>query len=321
MRRRRIIMALGAVTLARPVRAQDWPQHPVRILVGFPPGGFTDILARVIAPRLQERFGQPFVVENRPGAAGIIAAEAVAKAPPDGLMLLLAHPTAIAIAPALSQRLPYDGMAAFTPVTLLAQQPHVLLVKGDAPWRSLAELVEDARRRPGMLTYASSGVGSVQHVQGELFAAAAGIELVHVPYRGSGPTMTDLAAGNVSMVIDGVAVSAPLVESGRLRVLATSAARRLPRYPDLPTLAESGLEGVVPGSWFGLLAPAGTPPAIVQALARAATEALPTPEVARAMERASAEPGGLSPEEFAAFVRAEDARYRALAARTRISMD
>ena len=322
MLRRTLLAALGAGSLAPRARAQaDWPQRPVRLLVGFPPGGFTDILARVIAPKLQEHFGQPFVVENRSGAAGIIAADAVAKAPPDGHTLLLAHPTAVAIAPALSQRLPYDALTAFAPVTLLALQPHLLLVKGDAPWRSVADLVVDARTRPGAITYASSGIGSVQHVQGEQFAAAAGVAVVHVPYRGSGPTMTDLAAGQVHFAIDGAAVSASLIEAGRLRALATSAGARIARFPDLPTLEESGVPGVAPGSWFGLLAPAGTPPAIITVLQRAAAAALPTPEVERAMRNASAEPGGTTPRSFADFIQGEIERYRELAARTRISID
>lgn len=328
MRRRTLIAGTAAATATAALatgRAQaqpDWrPQRPVRILVGFAPGGFTDILARVLAPRFSDRFGQAFVVENRPGAAGIIAAEAVANAPPDGHTLLLAHPTAIVIAPAFSRRLPFDPDRAFAPITLLAQQPHVLLVKGDSPYRSVADLVADAKARPGALTFASSGVASVQHVQGELFAASAGIQMTHVPYRGSGPTMADLASGQVTMAIDGVAVSAPLIEAGRLKALATSAPRRIARWPDLPTLEESGISGVPAGSWFGLIAPANSPPAVLAALHRAAVEALPTPEVERAMRNASAEPGGTSPEQFRAFVLAELARYRALGERTQISMD
>jgi tripartite-type tricarboxylate transporter receptor subunit TctC len=314
---------LGAA-LALPVvaRAQpNWPDRPVRILVGFSPGGFTDILARVMATALHARFGQPFLVENRIGATGIIAADAVAKSAPDGHTLLLAHPTASAIAPALAQRLPFDAVRAFAPITLLARQPHLLLVKGDSPWTSLADLIAEAKRKPGSITFASSGVGSVQHIQGEQFCLVTGIEAVHVPYRGSAPTMTDIASGQVHWAIDGVAVSAPLIEAGKLKALGTANATRIARWPDVPTFAEQGVQGVVPGSWFGMMAPAGTPPAIVASLAQATTAALELPEVMRAMRSASADPGGLSPEEFTAFLAKETDGYRALAARTRISLD
>jgi tripartite-type tricarboxylate transporter receptor subunit TctC len=310
-------LSLPAVARAQPA----WPERPVRILVGFSPGGFTDILARLMAIALQARFGQPFLVENRIGATGIIAADAVAKSAPDGHTLLLAHPTASAIAPALAQRLPFDAARAFAPITLLARQPHLLLVKGDSPWKSLAELIAEAKRKPGSITFASSGVGSVQHIQGEQFCLATGIEAVHVPYRGSAPTMTDIAGGQVHWVIDGVAVSAPLIEAGALRALGTAAPQRIGRWPEVPTFAEQGVQGVVPGSWFGLMAPAGTPPAIIAGLAQASTAALALPEVMRAMRSASAEPGGLSPEEFTAFLAKETDGYRALAARTRISLD
>ncbi|WP_149536053.1 Bug family tripartite tricarboxylate transporter substrate binding protein [Siccirubricoccus phaeus] len=328
MRRRTLLAGLALPPLLRPalVRAQatapaGWPEKPVRILVGFPPGGLTDVLARVLANALPARFGQPFLVENRTGASGIIAAELVAKSPPDGHTLLLAHPTAIAIAPALAQRLPFDAARAFAPVTLLARQPHVLLVKGDSPWNSLAELVAEAKRRPGVITFASSGVGSVQHVQGEQFCMATGIEAVHVPYRGSAPTMTDIAAGQVHWAIDGVGVSAPLIEAGSLKALGTAAPRRIARWPSLPSFAEQGVEGVVPGSWFGLMGPAGMAPGLVAALAEAAVAAMAGPEAQRALTSASAEAAVEGPEAFASFVANETAQFRALAQRTRISLD
>ncbi|MCO6417823.1 tripartite tricarboxylate transporter substrate binding protein [Siccirubricoccus sp. KC 17139] len=319
--RRRALLA-GLALLPAPSRAQgSWPEKPVRILVGFPPGGLTDVLARVLANALQPRFGQPFLVENRTGASGIIAAELVAKSPPDGHTLLLAHPTAVAIAPALAQRLPFDGARAFAPVTLLARQPHVLLAKGDSPWTSLADLVAEAKRRPGAITFASSGVGSVQHIQAEQFCMATGIEAVHVPYRGSAPTMTDLAAGQVHWVIDGVGVSAPLIEAGSLKALGTAAPRRIARWPSLPTFAEQGVEGVVPGSWFGLMGPAGMPPRLVAALAEAAAAALTGAEAQRALTSASAEAAAEGPEAFANFLAVETGQFRALAQRTRISLE
>jgi tripartite-type tricarboxylate transporter receptor subunit TctC len=308
-----------APTPASPTGAA-WPQRPVRILVGFPPGGLTDVLARVLAPRLAERFGQAFVVENRTGASGIIAADAVAKAT-DGHTLLLAHPTALAIAPVFSKRLPFDGETAFAYISLLALQPHVLLVKADAPWRDLDALVADGRARPEAITFASSGIGSVQHLQAEQLCAAAGLRMTHVPYRGSAPTMTDLASGQVDWVIDGVGISAPLVESGRLRVLATAHARRLARYPEAPTLAERGIAGVLPGSWFGLAGPASLPEPAVRALAEAAASAMPGPEMQRALGNASAEGIGGSPEDFRGFVQGQIAGFRDLARRVSISME
>jgi tripartite-type tricarboxylate transporter receptor subunit TctC len=312
---------LAAGRGARAQAAAAWPGRPVRILVGFAPGGFTDILARAVAAPLQARFGQPFVVENRPGASGIIAADALTKAPLDGHTLMMGHPTALAIAPALAQRMPFDPASALAPVSLLAVQPHLLVVKGDSPWREVADLVAEARRHPpGEIAYGSSGVGSVQHVAGELFAAAVGAEFTHVPYRGSAPTMADIAAGQVGFAIDGVAVSAPLIEGGQLRALAATSERRVARLPEVPTLAEAGVPGLVVGSWFGLVAPGGTPREVVQALRDAALAAMEAPEVARAMQAASAEKIASTPEEFARFIAAETGRYRGLAARTRITI-
>jgi len=323
MFRRTLLVGGLAATTARaqpgPPQA-SWPQRPVRILVGFSPGGLTDVLARVLAPKLSDRFGQPFVVENRSGASGIIAAEAVVNAT-DGHTLLLAHPTALAIAPVFARHMPFDAEKAFSYVSLLALQPHLLLVKADAPWRAVAALIADARARPERVTFASSGVGSVQHIQAEQFCAAAGVRMVHVPYRGSAPTMTDLAAGQVDFVIDGVGISRPLIEAGKLRALATANSRRLARYPDLPTLAELGITGVLPGSWFGLAGPASMPGPVVQALSEAAAAALPTPEVERALANASAEGIGSTPDEFRAYVQDQITRFRELSKSASISMD
>ncbi len=324
MQRRSLLLAGLA---ARPALAQGtaqtaspWPQRPVRILVGFPPGGLTDVLARVLVARFGEHFGQPCVVENRTGASGIIAAEAVAKST-DGHTLLLVHPTAVAIAPVFSKRLPFEAETAFAPVSGLALQPHVLLVKADAPWRDVAALVADAKARPEAITFASSGVGSVQHIQAEQFCAATATRMTHVPYRGSAPTMTDLAAGSVDWVIDGTGISAPLVEAGRLRVLATANPRRLARYPDTPTLVEAGIQGVLPGSWFGLAGPAAMPAPVVQALNAAVQAAMATPDMQRALANASAEGMAGTPEAFRAFIQGQLADLRALAARVSITME
>ncbi len=318
MRRRVMLGALAAPAAAFAQPA--WPQYPVRVLVGFSPGGLTDVLARVVSAELSKKFGQPFVVENRPGASGIIAAEAVAKAT-DNHTLLMGHPTALAIAPGFNQRLPFDAETAFAYLSLLALQPHLLLVKADSPWTDVAALVAAGRARPGSLTFASSGVGSVQQIQAEQFCAAMGIEAVHVPYRGSAPTMTDLAAGQVHFVLDGVGVSRPLIEAGRLKALATSNTHRLPSQPTLPTLAESGVQGVLPGSWFGLVGPASLPAPVVAALHQASAAALATPDVQRALGNAAAEAIGNTPAEFRGFVAQQIAGFRVLARRISISLD
>ena len=317
----RRMLGLGLLLATRAgAQPLPWPRHAVRILVGFAPGGLTDVLARVLAARLAERFGQPSVVENRAGASGIIAAEAVAKAT-DGHTLLLAHPTALAIAPGFGQRLPFDAEHAFTPISLLALQPHLLLTRAEAPWADAAALVAAARARPGALSYGSSGVGSVQHIQGEQFCAATGIAAVHVPYRGSAPTMADLAAGQLDFAIDGVGVARPLIEAGRLRPLATSNATRVAAYPALPTLAEGGIDGVLPGSWFGLVGPAGMPEAVQAALHQGCVAGLAAPEVARALANAAAEALGTTPAAFADFVQEQIAGFRRLARSRAIALD
>jgi tripartite-type tricarboxylate transporter receptor subunit TctC len=319
------VLTLVGATLARPALAQmgaAWkPPRPVRLVVGFPPGGFTDILARVLAPLLQVQLDQSVVVENRSGAAGIIGAEAVARAVPDGTTLLLGHSTANAIAANLAQRLSYDPRTAFAPITLVAAQPHVLLVNAAAPYTTVAELLAAARKAPGRLTYASSGVASVQHVAGEMLRAATGIDAVHVPYRGTGPALADLAGGQVDFVIDGLAGAAPLLHAGRIRALAVSTAERVPRLPDVPTLDEAGAPGFEIRSWFGLFAPSGLPDPAVESLYAAASAALSRPEMHRVLNDASAEPGGMPPAAFAEFVRNEIARYREVAARMRIAVE
>ncbi|MFC0386119.1 tripartite tricarboxylate transporter substrate binding protein [Muricoccus vinaceus] len=323
---RRAVLALGAAALpagrGRVQPSPAWkPPRPVRLVVGFPPGGFTDILARVLAPLLGARLDQSVVVENRGGAAGIIGAEAVARAAPDGTTLLMGHSTANAIVANLAQRLSYDPRTAFAPITLIAAQPHALLVNAAAPHGDIGAFLAAARQAPGRMTYASSGVASVQHVAGEMLRAATGIDVVHVPYRGTGPALADLAGGQVDFVIDGLAGAAPLMGAGRIRALAVSTARRVPRLPDLPTLAEAGAPGFEIRSWFGLFAPAGLSEAAVESLHAAATGALARPEMQRVLEDASAEAGGMPPPAFADFVRGEIARYRDVAARMRIAVE
>lgn len=323
--RRATLLLLASGAASRPVAAQPsagWrTSRPIRLVVGFPPGGFTDILARSLAPLLQAQLNQAVVVENRGGAAGIIGADLVAHAAPDGATLLLGHSTANAIAANLNQRLGYDPRTAFAPITLVAAQPHALLVNAASPFASTEDLIAAARRAPARLTYASSGVASVQHVAGEMLSAASGIDVVHVPYRGTGPALADLAGGQVDFVIDGLAAATPLIAGGRIKALAVSTARRVARWPDLPTLNESGAPGVEIRSWFGLLGPAGLPEPVVQSLYAATLSALSSPEMRRLLEDSSAEAGGMPPSEFASFIATEIARYREVAARMRIAVE
>lgn len=314
-------MAAGGTVSSAALAQGSYPSGTVRMLVGFAPGGYTDILARAIAVELQQRFGRPFPVENRPGAAGVIAAEAVARAAPDGLTLLVGHTTANAIVGALQQRLGYDPVRDFTPVTLLAAQPHALVVKANAPWRSVLELIAAAKAQPGAVTYGSSGVASVQHVAGEMFAKAAGIELTHVPYRGSAPALVDLAAGQIHFLIEGAAVSGAMVDSGQLRALAVSASQPVPRFPDVPTIAEAALPGYEVQSWFGLFAPAGTPASVVDALRGAVAEALTSAPLQRILRDASATGGGMPSAEFRRFIEGEISRYQRLLAGVSIAVD
>ena len=259
MNRRPCFFALAALPLAaaatrvRSASAQSWPDRPLRIIVPFPPGGAIDAMARLLAPRLSDALGQPAVVENRAGAGGTVGTAAAAQST-DGhtlLMVSIAH----AVNPALYPRLPYDSAADFGAVAPVAVVPNLLAVPADRPWRAQADLVAAARRRPGELTYASAGSGTSIHLAGALFCAMAGIEMSHVPYRGSGPAVADLVAGRVDAMFDSVTSASPHIASGRLRALSVTTSRRIAAFPDLPTVAEAGLPGYAVDPWFAMLAP------------------------------------------------------------------
>ncbi len=263
MNRRSCLLGLAALPFAaaaarvRPASAQSWPERPLRILVPVPPGGAIDAMAGLLAPRLADALGQPAVVENRAGAGGTVGTAAAAQST-DGhtlLMVSIAH----AVSPALYPRLPYDSSAGFGAVAPVAVVPNLLAVPADRPWRAQAELVEAARWRPGELTYASAGSGTSIHLAGALFCALAGVEMSHVPYRGSGPAVADLVAGRVDAMFDSVTSAAPHIASGRLRALSVTTARRIAAVPDLPTVAEAGLPGYAVDPWFAMLAPRSLP--------------------------------------------------------------
>lgn len=313
LRRRALLAApvlplLGAVP--RAARAEAWPDRPVRIVVPFAPGGATDIVGRLIGAELSKAFGQPFVVENRPGGGGNIGSDLVAKAAPDGYTLLLGAAGNIAINPGLFPNMPYDPVKDLAPISLICETMNVLVVHPGVPARSVQELIALAKAQPGALSFASSGNGGTTHLAGEMFKAMTGTDMVHVPYRGSAPAMTDLLSGTVQLMFDNLPSALPHVREGRLRALAVTGATRSPAMPDLPTMAEAGVAGYEATSWFGLFAPAGTPAALVDRLADAVAAAVRHDDVQARIRALGAEPITNRPAAFAAMVRAEVAKWR-----------
>jgi tripartite-type tricarboxylate transporter receptor subunit TctC len=291
------------------VQAQDYPSKPVRMVVGFPPGGGTDVVARILQPRLSELLGQPVVIENRPGATGTMAAGQVAKSPPDGYTIMMGHVSVNAIAPALFSNLPYDVIKDFAPVALAAAVPHLVTVHPSLPVQSLKELIQTLKSKPGM-TFPSAGNGSMPHLAGEIFQSLAGVKLVHVPYKGSGQSMQDLLGGVHLVAFDTMPAASPHVKSGKLRGIAVSSAARVESFPQVPTAQEAGLAGYQVITWYGVFAPAGTPPAIVNRLHADIVKAMQTPDTRARLEGIGADGTvSKSPAEFAALVRADTARY------------
>src|SRR5438105_7011188 len=289
--------------------AQDYPHKPVRMVVGFPPGGGTDVVARILAPKLSELLGQPVVIENRPGATGTMAAAMVAKSPPDGYTIMMGHVSVNAIAPSLFANLQYDVIRDFAPVAIAASVPHFVVVHPSVPATSLRELIAYLKTQGNRLSFPSAGNGSMPHLAGEIFKSLAEVELVHVPYKGSGQSMQDLLGGQHVVAFDTMPASAPYVRAGKLRALAVTSARRLRAFPDIPTAEEAGLPGYRITTWYGVFAPAGTPAGIVNRLHADAVKAMQSPPTRSQPEGIGAH-GTLSrsPEEFAALVRAEPAR-------------
>jgi tripartite-type tricarboxylate transporter receptor subunit TctC len=288
--------------------AQEWPSRPIRIVVPLGAGGFADVPARLLAPRLGAQLGGTFFVENKPGAGGTIGAESVAKAQPDGDTLLFTA-TPHVISASLYKRLPYDALKDFAPVALIASGPYVLVVHRDMPVHSVAELIAAAKARPGTIDYASSGNGSAQHLVAALFAAMAHVDLNHVPYKGSGSAMQDLLGGRVKVSFAGVPNVLNHVRSGRLRALGVTTARRWPDLPDIPTIAEAGVPDYEATLWLCLLAPAGTPAAIVRRLSEAIEKALQEPELLESLRRSGVAPTYRGPRELGAFLRAEHDKW------------
>ncbi|RYE70170.1 MAG: tripartite tricarboxylate transporter substrate binding protein [Oxalobacteraceae bacterium] len=301
--------------------AQTYPSKPVRLVVGFAPGGGTDILARLLAQKLSEELGQPFIVDNRAGATGMIGAKLVATAPADGYTLLMGHVNSQAIAPALMENPQYDPVKDFAPVAYLGFVPNVLVVPAKLPVKSVAELVAWAKARPEGLSYASPGVGSTNHLAGELFRMDSGAKLIHVPYRGSGPATVDLLAGQVDMNFDALPSALANIRAGLLRPLAVTTPQRDPELPDVPTMAELGFKTFDITNWYGVVAPVGTPPATVATLHAAIQRVLLLPDVARKLSEWSVRGEPMGTVQFGGFMRAESAKYRDIAQRTGVRLE
>ncbi len=308
-RRARAAAALAAAALGLPAAAQGqpapaWPAKPVRIIVPTSPGGGTDIVTRVLATRVGEALGQSVIVENRPGAGQVLGTEFVARAAPDGYTQLMAA-SAIVLNQVLAKQPPYDILRDFVPVTLAASLPHVLTVHPSLPVKSVKDLVALARARPGQLNYSSAGAGTSLHMAMELFLSMAGLDVVHVPYKGAGPATADLLAGHVQLATPNTLTVAPHLRSGRLRAIGVTGAKRAAALPEVPTIAEAGVPGYEAIFWYALFAPANTPREAVSRMHAEVAKALRLPDVGQRLAADGAEPGGMPPDAFAAFIRTE----------------
>jgi tripartite-type tricarboxylate transporter receptor subunit TctC len=320
--RRRTLITATAATLAVPMlRAQTLPQGPIRIVVGFPPGGGTDILARVIAPRLQEIWKVSVVVENKAGAAGVLAADFVAKAPADGNTLLMGHINSHAIAPALQPKLSYNAEADFAPVVLVGVTPNLLVCNADQPAKTVQDLIALCKARPGHVTFGSAGPASAQHLALELFKHQAKVFALHIPYRGSAPLITDLIGGQVQYSFDTMTAATPHVRSGKLIAVAQTRPMRSKAYPNVPTVAEAGFPGFDATTWYGLIAPARVNPAYLKRLNEDVNKILALPEVVERLGASGAEDSGGTPERFAEFIASERNKYVKLVKEANIKVD
>jgi tripartite-type tricarboxylate transporter receptor subunit TctC len=303
------LVALALAAFASAANAQAWPSKPIKWIVPFAPGGTTDILARTISEKLSQALGQPVIVENKPGAGGGVGAEFTAKAPPDGYTIMGGTISTHAINASLYKNLPYDPVKDFAPITLIVRLPNLLVVHPDVPAKNVAELIALMKANPAKYTFASSGNGTSQHLSGELFKAMAGVDMQHIPYKGSPPALQDVVGGQVTMTFDNITTAWPLAKAGKLRALAVTTAKRSSIAPDVPTLAESGLAGYEVGSWQGAFAPAGTPPEIVKRLNAEMVKIINMPDVKEKLVGLGAEPVANTSEEFGALVKAEIVKW------------
>ena len=295
-------LAIAALPLGHAAAADAYPGKPVRIIVPFTPGGAADIMTRALGERLRQQLGQPVLVENKPGAGTVIASDYVAKQAPDGYTLLMAA-SSLGIAPSIYKNVAYDPVKDFTPITLVASVVHVLEVNAKLPVHNVKELISYLKTNGKTLSYSSAGTGTSTHLEAELFKTMAGVSMAHIPYKGSSPALTDLVGGNVQVMVDAYASSAPFIKSGSVRALAVTTAKRSATLPDLPTVAESGLPGYEAMPWLGLVAPAGTPPEVVKRVHAATREALKDPALTEQFRSLGLDIIGNTPGQFSAFIK------------------
>lgn len=317
------LLACLSITLAPLALAQSYPTRPVRLIIPFPPGGAVDNYARTVQGALSENLGQPIIIENRPGASGMIGAEAVAKAAPDGYTLLVGNVATLAMNVAVYDKMPYDPLKDFTPIMQTVMVNYVLVVNPAVPARTVAELVAYAKANPGKLSYGSSGSGSAQHLAAEQFKAQTGADIIHVPYKGTGGVlMSDLIAGHIQVAIADQGSMMPQVKAGKLRALAVGGARRSPEYPDLPTVAEAGgLPGYEAVAWQGIAGPAGLPPAVVKRLNDAFVKISAAPAIRERLTGAGLTVVGGTPDEFGGYIRSEIAKWTKVAKNVGATID
>jgi tripartite-type tricarboxylate transporter receptor subunit TctC len=292
--------------------AQPYPSKPIRLIVPFPPGGPTDIVGRMVAQKIAEEVGQAVVVENRAGAGGTVGSTAAAQAAADGYTLLYGSTSTLAIAPSLYSKLAYEPLKAFAPISLVSRGPILAAVNAGVPAKTLGEFIELARKHPGKFAYGSAGSGTPPHLAGELFKTVAGVDLLHVPYKGGAPAINDLVGGQVHAIFEGQVALIPHLQSGKVHALAITGAKRNPTLPDVPTFAEAGLPQYDAHFWSGLVAPAGTPEEAIGVLNRVLVKALAAPEMRETLSRYGLEPAGTSPQEFRKFIAGEIERWAAV---------
>src|SRR5713101_1360687 len=317
----RTVAGFAALSFAAVVLAQGYPSKPIRLIVPFAAGGGNDNVARLVGKHISGSLGQPLVIDNRPGAGGVLGAEVAAKSAPDGYTLFLGGVGSHAINPNLHERLPYDPVKDFAPVALLASAPLILVVHPSVPAGSIREFIAFARSKPGELNYASNGNGSSSHLAAVMFEVMADAAMVHVPYKGLSPALTDLLSGRVQLMFSSVVAILPHIKAGKLRSLAVTGSKRLSSMPELPTVAESGLIGYEASSWYGVLAPAGTPKEIIARLNAETVKALEQPEVRNSLLAEGAEPIGGPPEKFAAHIKSENERLGKLIRDAKIRLE
>jgi tripartite-type tricarboxylate transporter receptor subunit TctC len=309
---RTLAAALSFTLVVGGVAAQSYPTKPIRLVVPFPAGGATDVLARAITISAAKQLGQSVVIDNRPGAGGTIGSDAVAKSDPDGYTLLMATGSTHSIGPLVNPKTPYVVERDFAPVVYVADTSAVMVVPRSLPASNLGEFIALAKSQPGKLNFGSSGNGTISQLAGELFKAQAGVYITHVPYRGTGLVFNDMVSGQIHMLMDNLVTALPHIREGRIKVIGVTSLRRLPFAPELPTLDEQGLKGFEVGNWFGIYAPRGTPPAVIAKINAAYNAALKDPEVLKRLNLLGATPTGGTPQQFAAVVTADTAKWRKL---------